>query len=214
MSESPPAADATTEAVERFLTRWLPSPAAPSAPTTSFSSPTSAPCLKFRQTPAGQRRHPRQRLRLRAPRTSFTTATAAPATASSTATGAAAFIGEAKKIRPPTPPPASSTTPCSVPVVRPTLRPGPGGDEGRRPFLVVLDVGHAIELYAEFTRSGGTYVPFPDPRCHRTRLDHRATPESAPASQVWLDPLRPDPARRSARVTREIAGDSPARPFA
>ena len=28
--------------------------------------------------------------------------------------------------------------------------------EGRPPFVVVVDVGHVIELYAEFTRSGST----------------------------------------------------------
>src|SRR5699024_7841926 len=31
--------------------------------------------------------------------------------------------------------------------------------EGRPPFLVVVDVGHVIELYAEFSRSGATYTP-------------------------------------------------------
>ena len=42
--------------------------------------------------------------------------------------------------------------------------------EGRPPFLVVVDVGRVIELYAEFSRSGATYTPFPDPRSHRIRL--------------------------------------------
>ena len=43
--------------------------------------------------------------------------------------------------------------------------------EGRPPFLVVVDVGHVIELYSEFTRSGATYTPFPDVRSHRIKLD-------------------------------------------
>ncbi|MEO8123556.1 MAG: type IIL restriction-modification enzyme MmeI, partial [Burkholderiales bacterium] len=43
-------------------------------------------------------------------------------------------------------------------------------DEGRPPFLLVVDVGHVIEVYAEFSRSGATYTPFPDPRSHRIRL--------------------------------------------
>ena len=51
--------------------------------------------------------------------------------------------------------------------------------EGRPPFLVVVDVGHSIELYSEFTRTGGNYVPFPDPRSHRfllgTAQRHRDT---------------------------------------
>ena len=42
--------------------------------------------------------------------------------------------------------------------------------EGRPPFLLVVDVGNVIELYAEFTRSGATYTPYPDPRSHRIQL--------------------------------------------
>ena len=33
-------------------------------------------------------------------------------------------------------------------------------DEGWPPFLIVVDVGHSIELFADFTRSGRTYLPF------------------------------------------------------
>jgi len=78
--------------------------------------------------------------------------------------------------------------------------------EGRPPFLLVIDVGHLIELYAEFTRSGATYTPYPDPRSHRIRLDDLARAEVRELLRaVWLDPLALDPARRSARVTREIA---------
>ena len=78
--------------------------------------------------------------------------------------------------------------------------------EGRPPFLLIVCVGNVIELYAEFTRSGATYVPFPDPRSHRIRLSdlRRADPREWPR-QVWLDPLGLDASRRSARVTREIA---------
>lgn len=43
-------------------------------------------------------------------------------------------------------------------------------DEGRPPFVLVVDVGHSIELYAEFSRSGGTYVAFPSPGSHRISL--------------------------------------------
>ena len=42
--------------------------------------------------------------------------------------------------------------------------------EGRPPLLIVVDVGHSIELYSEFTCTGGTYVPFPDPRSHRLSI--------------------------------------------
>jgi hypothetical protein len=43
------------------------------------------------------------------------------------------------------------------------IRALPAG-EGRPPFLLTCDVGKTIEVYSEFSRSGGTYVPFPDPR--------------------------------------------------
>lgn len=38
--------------------------------------------------------------------------------------------------------------------------------EGRPPFLMVVDVGATIELYSEFSQTGGVYVPFPDPQSH------------------------------------------------
>ena len=78
--------------------------------------------------------------------------------------------------------------------------------EGRPPFLIVVDVGNVIELYAEFTRSGATYTPYPDPRSHRIALENlrdEATRERLRA--VWLDPLSLDPTRRSAKVTRDVA---------
>jgi hypothetical protein len=79
-------------------------------------------------------------------------------------------------------------------------------DEGRPPFLIVVDVGRVIELYAEFSRSGATYVPFPDPRSHRIPLDALRDPAIRERlAGVWTDPLSLDPTRRSAKVTREIA---------
>ena len=78
--------------------------------------------------------------------------------------------------------------------------------EGRPPFLIVVDVGHRIELFAEFTRSGATYTPFPDPRSHRIALEDLRKPEIRDRlRRIWLDPLGLDPSRESARVTREIA---------
>ena len=78
--------------------------------------------------------------------------------------------------------------------------------EGRPPFVVVVDVGRSIELYSEFSRSGGAYIPYPDPRSHRIRLEDLRRPEiRARLRAVWLDPLSLDPTRRAARVTRDIA---------
>lgn len=79
-------------------------------------------------------------------------------------------------------------------------------EEGRPPFLIVADVGRSIELYSEFTRSGATYVPYPDPRSHRLRLeDLRREDIRERLTRVWAEPLSLDPTRWSARVTREIA---------
>ena len=78
--------------------------------------------------------------------------------------------------------------------------------EGRPPFLLVVDVGNVIELYAEFTRSGATYTPFPDPRSHRIQLaDLRDDATRQRLRTVWLDPLSLDPTRLSAKVTRDVA---------
>jgi len=79
-------------------------------------------------------------------------------------------------------------------------------EEGRPPFLVVVDVGNVIELYAEFSRSGATYTPFPDPRSHRIRLaDLRDEKIRQRLRAIWLDPQSLDPATASAKVTRGIA---------
>ncbi len=78
--------------------------------------------------------------------------------------------------------------------------------EGRPPFLIVVDVGHTIELYSEFSCTGGTYVPFPDPQNHRITLEDLRDEEHRDTLRaVWTDPISLDPTRRSARVTREIA---------
>jgi SAM-dependent methyltransferase len=78
--------------------------------------------------------------------------------------------------------------------------------EGRPPLLIVVDVGHSIELYSEFTCTGGAYVSYPDPRSYRILLDRLDDPEVRKnLALAWTDPKALDPSRRSARVTREIA---------
>ena len=79
--------------------------------------------------------------------------------------------------------------------------------EGRPPFLLVVDVGYVIEVYAEFTRTGGNYTPYPDVRSHRIRLeDLRDEKIRQRLGAIWNDPMSLDPARLSAAITREIAG--------
>ncbi len=78
--------------------------------------------------------------------------------------------------------------------------------EGRPPFVLVVDVGNVIEVYAEFTRSGANYTPFPDPRSHRLQLADLARADVRNTLRaIWLDPESLNPARASARVTRDVA---------
>ncbi len=78
--------------------------------------------------------------------------------------------------------------------------------EGRPPFVVVVDIGHVIELYSEFSRSGATYTPFPDPRSHRIRLEDLARDDIRERlRKVWMEPGALDPSKLSAQVTREVA---------
>ncbi|ADY27409.1 hypothetical protein Deipr_2283 (plasmid) [Deinococcus proteolyticus MRP] len=79
-------------------------------------------------------------------------------------------------------------------------------EEGRPPFLLVTDVGHAIEVYAEFTRTGGAYRPFPSAGKHRIMLQDLEKPEVRELLRtIWLDPMSLDPSAKAAQVTAEIA---------
>ena len=78
---------------------------------------------------------------------------------------------------------------------------------GRPPFLIVCDVGHSIDLYAEFTCTGGHYERFPDPKNHRILLtDLRNEKTRALLRAIWTDPHSLDPSKKAAEVTRDIAG--------
>ncbi|MCB0598015.1 MAG: class I SAM-dependent DNA methyltransferase, partial [Phaeodactylibacter sp.] len=79
-------------------------------------------------------------------------------------------------------------------------------DGGRPPFLMVVDVGHSIALYTDWSRAGGHYVPFPDPTSYRIRLEDLQNEENQELLRaVWTYPLSLDPSRRSTKVTRKIA---------
>jgi len=78
--------------------------------------------------------------------------------------------------------------------------------EGRPPFIIVTDVGRDLALYSDFSRSGANYIPFPDARSHRIRIeDLRDEDVRERLRLVWTDPDALDPTRQSARVTRDIA---------
>ncbi len=77
---------------------------------------------------------------------------------------------------------------------------------GRPPFLIVCDVGHSLDLYAEFTCTGGRYERFPDPKHHRILLTDLRRPEIRERLQlVFTDPHSLDPSKKAAEVTRDIA---------
>lgn len=79
-------------------------------------------------------------------------------------------------------------------------------DEGRPPFIIVTDVGRHLELYSEFSLSGGNYTAYPDANSFRIKLEDLRKPEiQQRLIAVWNNPMELDPSRVSARVTREIA---------
>lgn len=78
--------------------------------------------------------------------------------------------------------------------------------EGWPPFLVVVDVGFCIDLYADFARQGKTYVPFPDAQNYRISIDDLQKEEVLERLRLLFnDPLQLDPTKRAAKVTRELA---------
>lgn len=79
-------------------------------------------------------------------------------------------------------------------------------EHGWPPFILVCDVGHVIETYADFSGQGKNYAQFPDRQSFRIYLeDLRSTEIRQRLAQIWTDPRHLDPARQTARVTRDIA---------
>jgi SAM-dependent methyltransferase len=77
---------------------------------------------------------------------------------------------------------------------------------GWPPFLIICDVGHCFEFYADFTGQGKNYVQFPDRQRYRVHLDDLREPSvRARIARIWTEPFSLDPAREAARVTRGIA---------
>jgi SAM-dependent methyltransferase len=79
-------------------------------------------------------------------------------------------------------------------------------DEPPPPLLLVVDVGHAIEMYSEFTCTGKAYLPFPDPRSYRLLLaDLEKSEVREQLRLAWTEPHQLNPAHHSAKVTRHVA---------
>jgi hypothetical protein len=73
-------------------------------------------------------------------------------------------------------------------------------------FLIIVDVGHVIELYADFSQKGRNYDAYPDPRSRRIPLADLAKPEIRERLHlVWTDPSQLDPTKRTTEVTLAVA---------
>jgi hypothetical protein len=80
-------------------------------------------------------------------------------------------------------------------------------DEDPPPFIVTIDVGHSFELFADFSQKGKAYLHFPDARTFRIRLRDLLNDDLRERLRaVWLDPHSLDQSKKSAAVTREVAG--------
>ena len=78
--------------------------------------------------------------------------------------------------------------------------------DGWPPFLMVVDVGNVIELYADFSGQGQGYNQFPDGNRYRIYLEDLREPETLDLLRaIWTDPASLDPSLKAAKVTREIA---------
>ncbi|MDF2973945.1 MAG: class SAM-dependent methyltransferase, partial [Microvirga sp.] len=79
-------------------------------------------------------------------------------------------------------------------------------DHPAPPFVIVCDVGHCLELYADFTGTGRAYSHFPDRNGFRIYLEDLRKDETRTLlKRIWQEPHSLDPSKEAARVTRDIA---------
>jgi hypothetical protein len=79
-------------------------------------------------------------------------------------------------------------------------------EHGWPPFLLVTDVGHCIDVYADFSGTGKQYTQFPDAARFRIKLDDlRDANVRERLARIWTEPLGLDPSKEATKVTREIA---------
>lgn len=79
-------------------------------------------------------------------------------------------------------------------------------DHGYPPFLLIVDVGNVIEVYADFSGLGKNYDHFPDRHSYRLSMDDLLVAEvQERLAAIWTDPQSLNPTRKSAEVTRDIA---------
>lgn len=79
-------------------------------------------------------------------------------------------------------------------------------DHGYPPFLLIVDVGNVIEVYADFSGLGKNYDHFPDRHGYRLSMDALLREDvQQRLAAIWTDPQSLNPTRKSAEVTRDIA---------
>jgi len=79
-------------------------------------------------------------------------------------------------------------------------------DHGYPPFLLIVDVGNVIEVYADFSGLGKNYDHFPDRHNYRLSMDDLLDDVvQEQLTAIWTDPQSLNPTRKSAEVTRDIA---------
>ncbi len=78
-------------------------------------------------------------------------------------------------------------------------------DHAWPPFVLICDVGHCIEVYADFTGQGRNYVQFPDRQGFRIYMQElRDEKIRERLRHIWQKPEQLDPTRHRAKVTRDI----------
>jgi len=74
------------------------------------------------------------------------------------------------------------------------------------PFIIVLDVGRAFEIYFDYGGNGRDYRFFPDRLSYRVPIQALREPAIQQRLRaIWTDPKSIDPRARSADVTRTVA---------
>lgn len=74
------------------------------------------------------------------------------------------------------------------------------------PFIIILDVGRAFELYFDYAGNGRDYRFFPDRGSYRIPLhDLRDTSVQERLRTIWTNPKSLDPRLVTAEVTRDVA---------
>jgi len=78
-------------------------------------------------------------------------------------------------------------------------------NQGLPPFIIVVDVGYVIELYADFSGQG-KYEQFPNKKDHQIYLEDLKNLEvQTLLKAIWTDPQSLDASQKAAKVTREVA---------